>query len=1168
MIRSLAALLALTIATSGSLAAAPPPPADLAGRVSVLLGGFPADTPRERDGLCEEILRLGPGGIAEVCARVLPPEVGDDSRARFAVNGLAVYVTRPGAESERAVFAQALLGALATAKDPTVAAFFLSQVQLAGKKESVRPLEKYLRDEKLAGPAAAALLTIGGPEATRALLKALDAATPAARLTLVQSLGEARSREAVKKIVPLAESGDEPLRRAARFALANIGDPAAGPVLAKSRVTGSYRERQEAPSLYLLYARRLVESGRTAEGLEAARAILESYRGPEESQHASEALALVVSALGPRALPDLLAAAASPDRRFRGSALALAERIPGREATLAWVEKAASAPPDVRADLVAMLGQRGDAAALPLVLESLRSPDESVRLAAIPAAARLGGEAVLPDLLPLLGSAGSKEAAALKTALLGYPAKRVVPEAVRLVDSTPVPARAVLVEVLGEKGARGEVDRMFRLAEDEDPAIRGAALSALGKLAGDAELPRLVPMLQVATDANDVARLQEAVAAAARRNPDEERRGEALVELLRAAAPAGKVAIVKVLPRVGGAKALQAAVEQAGSPDADVQSAAVESLSRWPDPAAADALMKIASSTQNREHFRSAVQGYVRIVGRSDAPAGKKLASYRTLLALPGEGADRRAVLAGIGNVREPESLHLLAGYLDNPELREAAASALLNLASRQSPEERWLSGHEAYSVLRRVQAMQADAVGRERVGKLIAERLKQGGFVPLFDGRSLDGWKGLVADPPARAKMTPAELASAQAAADEKMRAHWKVEDGVLVFDGNGESLCTKRDYADFELLADWKIEKNGDSGLYLRGSPQVQIWDPDANPVGSGGLFNNEKGPSKPTEKADRPVGEWNSFRVVMIGDRVTVYLNDRRVVEDAVLENYWERDKPIYPAGQIELQAHGNPLWFRNLYVREIPRDASVPTITEAEKAEGFVPLFNGRDLEGWTGAAASYVVEGGKVVVHPERGGGNLYTQKEYGDFVIRFDFKLAPAANNGLGVRAPLEGDAAYVGMELQILEDGSPVYWNLHPYQYHGSVYGIVPAKRGVQKPVGEWNSEEATVEGRRVSVVVNGITIVDADLDDASAGGTMDGKEHPGLKRPTGHIGFLGHGSRLELRNIRVKELGRGAMAEASPGSGRRDEPRAHGSAAGSFAREAPPPSRTIRAK
>jgi hypothetical protein len=373
---------------------------------------------------------------------------------------------------------------------------------------------------------------------------------------------------------------------------------------------------------------------------------------------------------------------------------------------------------------------------------------------------------------------------------------------------------------------------------------------------------------------------------------------------------------------------------------------------------------------------------------------------------------------------------------------------------------------------------------------------------------------------------MTPEALAKAQADADGRMRAHWSVVDGVLVFDGKGESLCTASDYGDFELLVDWKIEKGGDSGLYLRGSPQVQIWDPAANPVGSGGLYNNQKGKSVPSEKADRPVGEWNSFRVIMIGERASVYLNDRLVVDNVVLENYWERAKPIYPTGQIELQAHGNILHFRNIFLREIPRDTAAPPMAQAEADEGFSPLFNGLDLEGWTGDTKGYAAEDGKIVVRPELASGNLYTVKEYADFVLRFEFKLAPAANNGLGIRAPLEGDAAYAGMELQILEDGSPVYWGLRPYQYHGSIYGVVPAHRGFLRPPGEWNTEEVMVKGRRVSVAVNGATVADADIDAASAGGTIDGNEHPGLKRTSGHIGFLGHGSPVEFRNIRIREL------------------------------------------
>lgn len=195
-------------------------------------------------------------------------------------------------------------------------------------------------------------------------------------------------------------------------------------------------------------------------------------------------------------------------------------------------------------------------------------------------------------------------------------------------------------------------------------------------------------------------------------------------------------------------------------------------------------------------------------------------------------------------------------------------------------------------------------------------------GFVPLFNGKDLAGWKGLVGNPETRAKMSPEQLAAEQAKADEAMRAHWKAQDGIIVFDGKGDSLCTAKDYANFELLVDWKILPEGDSGIYLRGSPQVQIWDTAKWPEGSGGLYNNKKNPAKPLKCADKPIGEWNSFRIKMIGDRVSVWLNDQLVVDNTILENYWDYNKPIYPSGQIELQNHGNTLYFRNIYIKELP------------------------------------------------------------------------------------------------------------------------------------------------------------------------------------------------------------------------------------------------------
>jgi hypothetical protein len=186
-------------------------------------------------------------------------------------------------------------------------------------------------------------------------------------------------------------------------------------------------------------------------------------------------------------------------------------------------------------------------------------------------------------------------------------------------------------------------------------------------------------------------------------------------------------------------------------------------------------------------------------------------------------------------------------------------------------------------------------------------------------------------------------------------------------------------------------------------------------------------------------------------------------------------------------------------------------------------GFQSIFDGLTLNGWTGATKGYVAENG-VLVCLKKGGGVLRTEKIYKDFIFRFEFKNEPAGNNGIGIRIPEKGHASLDGMEIQILDDTAPVYKNLQPYQFHGSVYGVVPARRGCLKPNGQWNSEEIRIQGSKIRVTVNGMVIVDADLSTIQE--PMDHRNHPGLKRTEGYLAFLGHGSRVEFRNLRVKEL------------------------------------------
>src|SRR5205085_7526523 len=193
-------------------------------------------------------------------------------------------------------------------------------------------------------------------------------------------------------------------------------------------------------------------------------------------------------------------------------------------------------------------------------------------------------------------------------------------------------------------------------------------------------------------------------------------------------------------------------------------------------------------------------------------------------------------------------------------------------------------------------------------------------------------------------------------------------------------------------------------------------------------------------------------------------------------------------------------------------------------------GFTPLFDGKSLDGWQNGKDGYIVEDGAIVSQP-KGSGNLATVKNYGDFHLKFEFKLTPGANNGIGIRVPDETpgerlDPAFKGMEIQVLYDANDRYKNIKEWQHHGSVYGVVPAKTGFLKPAGEWNSEEIIAKGKQIKVILNGETIVDADVAKASENGTLDGKDHPGLKRDGGHICFCGHGAEVWFRNLRIKEL------------------------------------------
>jgi hypothetical protein len=411
-------------------------------------------------------------------------------------------------------------------------------------------------------------------------------------------------------------------------------------------------------------------------------------------------------------------------------------------------------------------------------------------------------------------------------------------------------------------------------------------------------------------------------------------------------------------------------------------------------------------------------------------------------------------------------------------------------------------------------------------------------GFTPLFNGKDLTGWWGVGTEDPAAWKaLPPDKLAEKKAKSLIDIAKHWSVQGDALVNDGNGLYLTTEADYADFELRLDYQTVAKADSGVYLRGIPQVQIWDTTeaggkwsiGADKGSGGLWNNPKDwPGRdPLVKADRPFGEWNTMRIVMVGERVSVWLNGQRVVDHARLQNHFAKDRPVPRSGPIQLQTHGGEIRWRNVIARPIASDEanailSAGGVDKPSGDDGFTTLFNGKDLSDWKGATDHYEVVDGAIVCKPGKG-GTIYAPQVYRDFTARLEFKLPPGGNNGLAIRYPGEGDTAYVGMcELQVLDTEHPKYATIEPRQVHGSAYGIAAAHRGYLRPVGQWNFQEVTVRGSTIRVELNGTVILDTDL--ATITTYLENKAHPGKDRTEGFFGFAGHNDPVAFRHVRIK--------------------------------------------
>jgi HEAT repeat protein len=1102
----------------------------LTTRVADLLAQVPADNAAKLEKNMNELAAMGKPGLVQIASMLTPPGKGDNSKIQYALGGFTYASTRSGKEAWRKMAAEAYAEALGKVGDPDSKVFLIYQLQTVGKDESVEVLKSYLGDEKLAGPAARALARIGSPASGAALLKALGSAGGNTQIAITEALGEAKYKEAASAVEKTATSTDRNLRKVSLFALSEMGVASSEAILFTAAQKASYvYDEADATGVYLKYLANLAQNGSVAAAEKAALALIKATTDVKQSATRSGALKVYADIKKRESVPVLVSALASDDAKYRASALKLGQKYTMADGSAPWLAALKKAKPEVQAEIITMFGRAASQDALPAVLKALSSKDSKVKLAAIWAAGKIGGEASVAKLLPVLKKANAAEIQAVKSALLTIPGAGVVDQVAVSLPAMPATAQPALIDVLAARAASSKLGAVSGLLKSTNAAVKASAFDALKSLATSSDLPQLFTLLNSVGNQDEVAAVQKAISAAVKGAGDVSAQSDLILKQ-SAASPADKQAnYLAVLATIGGKKALSAVVSSFNNGNAASKKAAIGAMSNWTDASAASELLSVAKRTSDAEELNSALSGYVGAVSKSPKMPAIKVIMLRDAMALAKTDAQKVAILKELQKYKTFNALLFAGKYLDDAATQQAAAQAVMNIALANkdfySAEIRDLLTKTA-SVLKG----QDSEYQKESIRKHLTELPSGDGFVSLFNGKDLTGWKGLVQNPIKRSQMSPDTLAARQAKADEIARKGWFVKDGELVFTGHGDNLCTVKQYGDFEMYVDWKIQKNGDAGVYLRGTPQVQIWDTSrvdvGAQVGSGGLYNNQKNPSKPTKLADNAIGDWNTFHITMIGDRVSVDLNGENVVNNVVLENFWDRKLPIFAKEQLELQAHGNQINYRDVYVREIARPEPYKLTADEEK-QGFKILFDGTNMYEWIGNRTDYFIQNGEMQVDPTRGGkGNLYSKDEFSDFVFRFDFKLTPGANNGLGIRAPLEGDAAYVGTEIQILDNDADIYKNLKEYQYHGSAYGILAAKRGFLKPVGEWNSQEVYVKGSKIKVTLNGTVILDGDMAEASKNGTVDKREHPGLARTSGHFGFLGHGAPLSFKNIRVLDL------------------------------------------
>jgi len=918
-------------------------------KVADLLVKVPAEDHQQLIRQMELLLELEEEGLQKVLDMIIPPGTGDDTNPRVAVESLSRYLSKTGLEKEKTAWETMILAEIENREDSDVKGFLMSQLNYIGSKSTVDVLSKYLTDDKLHDPAIRAMRDVNGEAALEVFVEYLSVTSGDPQIVLVNVIGESGQSRFADNVAILAGSENSMLQKSVLACLAKLGNPDSRKLLMDAAKRAVFMpETTNATGSLLTYAQTLSERGDHALSLKICKTVTRKCSEPEQIHFRINAL---LTAAGndniENSIPLLVDAMESQHKQYRMAAINYAIR--NNSPVTPWID-ALNNPKnsEVKSEILYLLGQISDDQTSEVVTRYINVDEPNVRQQAVKSLALIQkGEAVNDILNYLLKFPLLPDTKTAKEALLSTVGKDHVQLLADQVENAPDEAKVVLMEVIAARGNSTYFGILFDQI-DTGGQVRASALENLYKVVSYKHLNRLLLLFDQLDDEDEIKHIENAIVVSVKNSED---RSRATKTLLAHANEKSNIAkFIGMLGSIGGDEALRA-------------------------------LFDICSGNNSWSEKSSAFDSYLRVVSSSTEANDQKLLLLRKIEPFAQDTKNKVLFIEALGGVKTFLSFITLKRYLEQTKFRPDAAHSLVWVVLPSRGKDNGLEG----ALVREVLVKAKDIIGepeseyiRNDIDNYLAKMPDEPGFISMFNGTDLSGWQGLATDPVNKRKLSPDELKVLQDEANKKLMETWSVQDNCIVFNGHGSNLCSVKEYGSFEMIVDWRITKKGDSGIYLRGSPQVQIWDvsrvESGAQVGSGGLYNNKKYESKPLVVADNPVGDWNTFHIIMVDERVTVYLNGQLVVDNVIMENYWDRSIPIFPAGSIELQAHGTNLAFRDIYVKEMK--SPVYELTGEEKEDGFEVLFNGKDLSGWTGKNHSYVVEDGNIAIRPQKGGGNL------------------------------------------------------------------------------------------------------------------------------------------------------------------------------------------------